>query len=219
MKYSGLFSGIVLVLSVLLITGCRGSHSDKSPVHINPNMDRQPKFIGQQKNPLFENGMAMRPPVPGTIARGFLKEDTAFYRGQDENGNYIAAMPIAATREVLLRGRERYDIYCAVCHGESGDGKGIIMVGNDGKGYGYIPAPDYHTDRFREMADGYYFEIISNGTPAGTMPGYAQQIPVADRWAIVAYIRALQRSQNASGADLPESELLRIERERGITIN
>ena len=208
-----------LATIVLLLSGCRGMHSEDSPIHINPNMDRQEKFIGQQKNPLFENAMSMRPPVPGTVARGFLREDDAFYRGRDENGDYITALPIALTREVLVRGQERYDIFCAVCHGESGDGKGIIMVGNGGQGYGYIPAPDYHTDRFREMTDGYFYEIIANGTPAGTMPGYAQQIPVADRWAIVAYIRALQRSQNAAGGDLPESELLRIERERGVEIN
>ncbi len=209
----------ILTLMLLLFTGCHGKRTAKSPVHINPNMDRQEKFIGQQANVLFENGMSMRPPVAGTIARGFLREDNAFYRGRTENGDFVAQMPVPATREVLLRGQERYDIYCAVCHGEAGDGKGIIMVGNGGKGYGYLPAPNYHTERFYEMADGYMYEIITNGTPAGTMPGYGQQIPVADRWAIVAYIRALQRSQNASGDDLPESELLRIERERGISIN
>ena len=204
---------------LLLLTGCRGKHSEKSPVHINPNMDRQEKFDGQQANALFENGMAMRPPVAGTIARGFLREDEAFFLGRTENGDYVAESPIPVTREVLLRGQERYNIYCAVCHGKSGDGKGIIMVGNGGKGYGYLPAPDYHTQRFYDMADGYLYEIIANGTPAGTMPGYAQQIPVADRWAIVAYVRALQRSQNASGDDLPESERSRIERENGISIN
>lgn len=209
----------LVTLMLLLLTGCRGKHSEKSPIHINPNMDRQEKFDGQQANALFENGMAMRPPVAGTIARGFLREDDAFFLGRTENGDYVAESPIPFTRELLLRGQERYNIYCAVCHGESGDGKGIIMVGNGGKGYGYLPAPDYHTQRFYDMADGYIYEIIANGTPAGTMPGYAQQIPVADRWAIVAYIRALQRSQNASGDDLPESERSRIERENGISIN
>ena len=192
---------------LLLLSGCRGKHSEKSPVHINPNMDRQEKFIGQQANALFENGMSMRPPVAGTVARGFLREDDAFFRGIDENGEYVAASPVPVTREVLLRGQERYDIYCTVCHGAAGDGKGIIMVGNGGKGYGYLPAPNYHTERFYEMTDGYIYEIISNGTPAGTMPGYAQQIPVADRWAIVAYVRALQRSQNASSDDLSRKRM------------
>ncbi len=210
---------LIVTSFVFILTGCWGMQSSESPVHINPNMDRQEKFIGQQKNPLFENAMSMRPPVPGTIARGFLREDSRFFRGMDADGNYIAELPIPVTRDVLLRGQERYDIYCTVCHGASGDGKGIIMVGNGGQGYGYIPAPDYHTDRLRDMTDGYFYEVIANGTPAGTMPGYAQQIPVADRWAIIAYIRALQRSQNAAGEDLPESELLRIERERGININ
>ena len=201
----------LLTSLLLLLTGCRGMQSDKSPIHINPNMDRQPKFIGQQKNTIFENTMSMRPPVAGTVARGFLREDQAFFRGMDANGEPVATMPIPVTRDVLLRGQERYDIYCTVCHGASGDGRGIIMVGNDGKGYGYVPAPNYHTERFFEMADGHYFDIISNGTPTGTMPGYATQIPVADRWAIVAYIRALQRSQNAAGSDLPESELQRLQ--------
>ncbi len=201
----------LLTSLLLLLTGCRGMQSDKSPIHINPNMDRQPKFIGQQKNTMFENTMSMRPPVAGTVARGFLHEDQAFFRGMDANGEPVATMPIPVTRDVLLRGQERYDIYCTVCHGASGDGRGIIMVGNDGKGYGYVPAPNYHTERFFEMADGHYFDIISNGTPTGTMPGYATQIPVADRWAIVAYIRALQRSQNAAGSDLPESELQRLQ--------
>ncbi len=201
---------IIAVGLLVLLSGCRGKRSEKSPVHINPNMDRQEKFIGQQKNMLFDNNMSMRPPVPGTVARGFLREDTRFYKGVDADGELVATAPIAFTREVLERGQERYDIFCAVCHGEAGDGKGIIMVGNGGQGYGYVPAPDYHTDRLRDMSDGHYYEIIANGTPTGTMPGYAQQIAVADRWAIIGYIRALQRSQNASAADLPENELQRI---------
>ena len=204
---------------LFLLAGCRGVQFENSPIHINPNMDRQEKFIGQQRNPLFENAMSMRPPVPGTIARGFLREDVAFFTGKDESGAYVQTMSLPITRELLERGQERDDIYCTVCHGAAGDGKGIIMVGNGGQGYGYIPAPDYHTERLRNLSDGYYYEIIANGTPAGTMPGYAQQIAVADRWAIIAYIRALQRSQNAVGEDLPESERLRIERERGIDIN
>ncbi|MEM8488619.1 MAG: cytochrome c [Bacteroidota bacterium] len=194
--------------------------SDDSPIHINPNMDRQPKFIGQQKNTFFENQMSMRPPVAGTVARGFLNEDEMFFRGINAKGEPVTTMPIPVTRDVLLRGQERYNIYCVVCHGAAGDGKGIVMVGNDGNGYGYVvPAPNYHTERFLEMPDGQYFDVISHGTPTGTMSGYATQIPVADRWAIVAYIRALQRSQNAAGSDLPQSELQRIEQERGITIN
>ena len=196
---------------ILLLAGCRGMHSEKSPIHINPNMDRQEKFIGQQENPFFENSMAMRKPVAGTVPRGFLREDSPFYRGRDENGALIAALPIAVTRQVLERGQDRYAIYCTVCHGEAGDGKGIVMTGNSGAGYGYIPAPNFHTDRFRDLEDGHFYEIISNGTPAGTMPGYAQQIPVADRWAIVAYIRALQRSQNASSDDVPADQRLGLE--------
>ena len=210
---------LILVGLLVLLTGCRGMQSEEPPIHISPNMDRQEKFIGQQMNPLFENKMAMRAPVPGTIARGFLREDGAFYRGRTDEAGYVTAVPVDVTRDLLERGRERYNIYCTVCHGEAGDGQGIIMVGNGGAGYGYIPAPDFHADRFRVLPEGYYFEVITNGTATGTMPGYGTQIPVADRWAIVAYVRALQRSQNASGEDLPESEILRIEQERGIEIN
>ena len=164
--------------------------------------------MGQEPNPFFEDGRAMRPPVPGTIARGFLREDTRFYEGRDASGAYVQAMPVAMTREVLERGRERYDIYCTVCHGMTGDGRGIIMVGNGGTGYGYVPAPDYHVDRLRDIEDGYLYDVITNGIR--NMPGYATQIPVADRWAIVAYIRALQRSQNADIADWPAAEQARI---------
>ena len=110
----------LLTSLLLLLTGCRGMQSDNSPVHINPNMDRQPKFIGQQKNTLFENQMSMRPLIAGTVARGFLHEDQAFFRGMDENGEPVTTMPIPVTRDVLLRGQERYDIYCTVCHGAAG---------------------------------------------------------------------------------------------------
>ena len=206
MIHSKIFAALTLCLVVL--TGCRGMESERPPIHISPNMDNQEKFVGQEPNPFFEDGRAMRPPVPGTIARGFLREDTRFYEGRDASGAYVQAMPVAMTREVLERGRERYDIYCTVCHGMTGDGRGIIMVGNGGTGYGYVPAPDYHVDRLRDIEDGYLYDVITNGIR--NMPGYATQIPVADRWAIVAYIRALQRSQNADIADWPAAEQARI---------
>ena len=118
-----------------------------------------------------------------------------------------------ATRELLLRGQERYNIFCSVCHGKSGDGQGIIMTGN----YGYTPAPSYHDERLREATDGYLYDVIANGVR--NMPGYAQQVPVADRWAIVAYLRALQRSQNATEADIPPSVRARIEQGSSANMN
>ena len=207
MRYRLFIPTVLLSLSVL--AGCRGMESSKPPIHLNPNMDNQEKFIGQEENTFFENKMSMRKPVAGTVARGFLRDDAAFYYGRDNSGAFIAESPVPLTRELLDRGEERYDIYCAVCHGESGDGRGIIMVGNGGDGYGYVPATSYHDDRLRNETDGYMYDVIANGIR--NMPGYAQQIPVADRWAIVAYIRALQRSQNASEGDVPQSELTQLQ--------
>jgi mono/diheme cytochrome c family protein len=195
----------------LLLAGCRGTISDEPPIHLNLNMDYQNKFDPQEANPFFSDGRAMRPPVPGTVARGFLKEDTGFYLGRTEGGAYVQTLPIPVTMDAVQRGQQRYNIYCAVCHGGSGDGQGIIMTG----GYGYTPAPSYHDDRLRGESDGYLYDVITNGVR--NMPGYAQQIPVADRWAIVAYVRALQRSQNATDADIPASARASIE--QGSTAN
>ena len=189
------YTGSLMAVAALavILAGCRGTESSKPPFHINPNMDWQERFDPQERNDFFADGMAMRPPVPGTVARGFLKDDTAFHFGRDASGAFVTASPVALTPEFMERGRERYEIFCAVCHGSAGDGNGIIMTGN----YGYVPAPTYHSELLRTAPDGYMFDVIGNGVRS--MPGYAQQIPIADRWAITAYIRALQRSQNAGG--------------------
>lgn len=198
---------LAAVLAIFLLAGCRGSLSDEPPIHPNLNMDFQEKFDPQEANPFFADGRAMRPPVPGTVARGFLRADAPFYYGREADGSFTAQMPVPVTQEFLLRGRERYNIFCAVCHGRAGDGQGIIMTGQ----YGYAPAPSYHDEAVRQRmsSDGYLYDVIANGY--NNMPGYAQQIPVADRWAIVAYIRALQRSQNAAEGDIPPSVLASIQ--------
>ncbi len=198
---------IAALLAVVLLAGCRGAISEKPPVHVNMNMDNQPRFDPQEANPFFADGRAMRPPVPGTVARGMLKEDTRFYLGRAAAGDFVPQMPVPVTRELLLRGRERYDIFCAVCHGKAGDGQGIIITGQ----YGYTPAPSYHdaTVAARMAADGYVFDVISRGVR--NMPGYAQQLTVADRWAVTAYIRALQLSQNATEGDIPPGVLAQIQ--------
>ncbi len=193
------FLPALLVLAALLIGGCQGAISDKPPVHINPNMDSQEKFRAQTANSFFADGRAMRKPVPGTVARGFLQEDPVWWTGRNEDGSW-ASFPNELTLEVMERGRERYDIYCSVCHGLAGDGKGIIMTG----GYGFVPAPTFHSDLLRAREDGYFFDVASYGIRS--MPGYGTQVPVADRWAIVAYIRALQRSQYAQASDVPENQ-------------
>jgi cytochrome c len=171
-------------------------------------MDFQEKFEAQEANPFFADGAAMRKPVSGTVARGLLKDDVRFFEGRTEDGAYVSDMPMPVTRTLLERGQERYNVFCSVCHGKAGDGQGVIMTGN----YGYTPATSYHSERIREAADGYLYDVVANGVR--NMPGYAQQIPVADRWAIVAYIRALQRSQNATEGDLPESVMARIDQGR-----
>ena len=183
----------------LLLGGCRGSLKEDPPIHINPNMDAMERFEAQEANPFFEDGRAMRPPVPGTVARGMLREDVAFHTGRNADGGYVQVMPVEYTVEFANRGGDRYDIYCSVCHGVAGDGQGIVMTG----GYGFVPI-GFHNDRLRTIEDGYLYEVISQGVR--TMPAYAQQIPIADRWAIVAYVRALQRSQNADRDDIPADE-------------
>ena len=187
----------ILVLAVIatFVAGCQGSISNAPPVHINPNMDFQERFEAQEANPFFADSRAMRPTVEGTVARGFLKEDNAWYRGRTDDGALIQTIPATITSEMMARGQERYEIFCSVCHGSAGDGQGIIMTGN----YGYVPAPTFHSAGLRALPDGHFFDAITNGIR--TMPSYASQVPVADRWAIVAYIRALQRSQFASESD------------------
>ncbi|MDX1640327.1 MAG: c-type cytochrome [Balneolaceae bacterium] len=190
----------LLLLSGIFLLSCRGHISENPPVHPNPNMDYQERYNAQETNTFFDDNRAMRQPVEGTIARGQLRLDDAYYEGLDENGELVEEIPVEVTREFIYRGKERYDIYCRVCHGGTGDGRGIIMTGQ----YGYVPAPSFHTENIRQMPDGHFYSAITNGIR--TMPSYATQIKVEDRWAIVAYIRALQRSQN-----VPESEMERFD--------
>ncbi len=185
----------------IMLTACQGQISEKSPVHPNMNMDQQNRKEAQEENYFFEDGRSMRLPVEGTVARGLLKEDTEYYAGVDSKGDWIATNPVAITKSFLYRGKERYEVFCTPCHGITGAGKGIIMTG----GYGYVPAPTYHQDRLREATDGELYSAIYNGVR--TMPSYASQIPVEDRWAIVAYIRALQASQNVSEDEIKEYDV------------
>ncbi|MFB6280193.1 MAG: cytochrome c [Salinibacter sp.] len=192
------FTGLVLV--ALLLAGCRGTRSDNPPFHMNLDMDFQQKFGPQEANPFFEDNAAMRTPVPGTVPRGELRNNSVLYEGRTEAGDYVEEVPIAVNRAVLERGKDRYEVHCSVCHGKTGDGNGVIMRGD----YGYTPASSYHIDRLRDAPDGYLYDVIANGVR--NMPAYGQKVPVKDRWAIVAYIRALQRSQNATPDDLPPGQ-------------
>lgn len=201
------------VAGAALLSGCRGTPSAEPPVHLNPNMDTQDKYKPQRISTFFEDGRAMRPPVPGTVGRDmvdtqmlgkkddrFLREDDAFWRGQDENGKHIEKLPVKVDLALVERGQARYNIYCAPCHDQAGYGQGTVAI------RGKLNVPSYHQDYIRGYKDGYIFDVISNGSPSQIMKGYKHQIPVADRWAIVAYLRALQRSQNATSADVPADQ-------------
>jgi len=195
MKFAFIKLGSILLLSMTLLS-CRGQKTEKPPMRTQLNMQFQDRFNAQEENTFFENGMAMRMPVEGTVARGTMRNDTALFEGVDDNGDFVDEIPFELTRDFIYRGKERYDIYCQVCHGGSGNGQGIIMTGQ----YGFVPAPTFHRDVSYDMPDGEFYSAITNGIR--TMPSYASQIKVEDRWAIVAYVRALQKSQN-----VPEEEM------------
>lgn len=187
---------IIMIIPIFLLGCVRGRPKQKTPIHIIPDMDSQKKYKPQSESRYFEDGLAMRAPVPGTVAQGNQKEDINYYFGRDDAGEYISQSPVPITLANLQRGRERYNIYCAPCHSQTGDGQGILIK------KGYLPPPDFHQDRIRDFKDGYIYEVISNGVR--NMPSYKHQIGVDDRWAIVNYVRALQRSQNARIDDIPQ---------------
>ncbi len=196
-RLSRLIAALALLgLVSALQLGCvRGRPSENTPVHLNPNMDRQEKYVPQGESQFFADGMAMRKPVAGTVARGELYDDNAYYRGRDERDSLIAKIPVPVTMELLQRGQERFNIYCAPCHSRIGDGRGIVVQ------RGMLPPPSFHEERIRLAPDGHIYDVITNGIR--NMPSYKHQISVADRWAIVAYFRALELSQHATLDDLP----------------
>jgi len=164
----------------------------------HPDMWQQPKYKAQEGTDFFADGTSSRLPVKGTVPFGEIKDNDAYYRGYVD-GKLVEQMPVALTRELIERGQERFMVFCRHCHGASGDGEGMIAQ----RGYKVErPVATYHTDRLREMPVGHFFDVITNGY--GAMFPFSDRISVEDRWAIVAYIRVLQRSQNATLADVPE---------------
>jgi cytochrome c5 len=157
------------------------------------DMHDQPKYTPYKPSDFFADRRSARPLVEGTIARGQLHEDELLNTGRIE-GQPSAVFPFPVDQSVMQRGRERYDIFCSHCHGLSGSGDGMVVV------RGYRQPPSFHIDRLRAAPPGHLFDVMTNGF--GAMPDHAAQIPVRDRWAIAAYIRALQLSQNAIAADL-----------------
>ena len=174
----------------LALSGCgllRGCTSSRPPIHINPSMDDQPKLLPQASSDFFYNGSGMRLPVEGTVARGELREDDAFFKGMGPDGKPVATIPFAVDAAVLARGKARYAIYCQPCHDLRGDGKGILFQ------RGNVPTSSFHSDKVRAYPPGQLFDIMTNGS--GLMPSYRWPIPTADRWAIIAHIQELQRER------------------------
>jgi mono/diheme cytochrome c family protein len=165
------------------------------------DMHDQPKYKAQAKSDFFIDRRAGRPAVEGTVARGFLRADTLLYTGKTD-GKPAETFPFAVTADVMARGQERYDIFCSPCHSRTGEGDGLVVR------RGYRRPPSFHDERLRAIAAGHFFDVITNGF--GAMPDYAAQIPVEDRWAIVAYVRAIQRSHRNTLADVPAADRARL---------
>ena len=171
-------------------------------VHIIPDMDNQPKVKAQSRLMLFADRRGMRPPVPGTVARSAVIGDSALMLGKTEGDSWVELSPVPVTVPLLERGQQRYEIYCSPCHGLAGYGDGMVAQRADQLQEGtWTPPTSFHTELVRERSAGHLYNTISNGIR--NMPSYGSQIPVNDRWAIVAYLRALQRSQNATIDDVP----------------
>ena len=166
------------------------------------DMHDQPKLEAYEASALFADGRAMRPRVPGTVARGEREHDAHFLEGR-EGEELATTFPMEVTRATLLRGRERFDVFCSACHDRAGTGNGIVVQ------RGLKQPPSFHVERLRAAPPGYFFDVITRGF--GAMYDLADRIPPADRWAIVAYVRALQLAQGADAQTLPASDRERLE--------
>jgi len=197
---------VVLLLSVM---GFRGMISTRPPIEVFPDMDHQAKYKPQAESKFFADGRADRPLPAGTVPFGreaakadpaFLRADDFRYDGKLPDGSFGRGFPagLEVTRDIVLRGQNRFMIYCAPCHGQLGDGNGIT------KSYGMLTTPTYHDDRLRGMAEGEIFNTITHGK--NTMMSYADKLAPDDRWAVVAYVRALQRAAHGSLNDVPPEQ-------------
>ena len=195
---------VLVVLSwvpLALIMRARVTTSEQPRIHVVPDMDNQPKYKAQSRNMMFADRRAMRPPVAGTVARGTTIGNPSLTSGK-LGDDWVETIPLEIDGASLQRGRERYDVFCSPCHGLAGFGDGMVSKRADELLEGtWTPPTSFHSDLQRERPVGHIFNTISNGIR--NMPAYGSQIPVEDRWAIVAYVRALQRSQNATVDDVP----------------
>ena len=222
LRYFFIGLGLFLV-GLFAVAGFRGQKSGKPPIEIFPDMDHQPKVKAQVPSGFFADERGNRQPVPGTVPLGYeapvSKEDPFPDEGKYRMVRYSSGtdylntgrfgdqwgtgIPMPVTAELMQRGQERYTIFCGVCHGASGGGNGVAGQ------YGLVAIASFHQDRLREMADGEIYNTITMGK--NTMLGYGSKIPVADRWAIVAYVRALQAAQTATINDVPPADRAALE--------
>jgi mono/diheme cytochrome c family protein len=184
-SFVSVVSFVSFVPAALVLSGCR------------QDMHDQPKYVPLRESTFFGDSRSARPLVEGTVARGHLRDDALMYTGRAGTAD-ATVFPFPIDARVMARGQERFDIFCSPCHGRTGQGDGMVVL------RGYRRPPSYHQDRLREAPVGHFFDVITNGF--GAMPDYASQIAAADRWAIVAYIRALQLSEHATLADVPAAE-------------
>jgi mono/diheme cytochrome c family protein len=193
-----------LVGAALALSACRGQPSADPPIRPIPDMRVQPKVRPEGASVIFADGKGMRTPVEGTVAQGQLRADEAFYTGKTAEG-FAARAPIEVTEATLKRGQERFNIFCSSCHDRSGSGRGMTVQ------RGFPPPVDLTGERVRNFADGQIFDVATHGVR--NMPSYAAQVPEADRWAIVSWVRVVQRSQHAAPADVPPDRRDKIEPE------
>ncbi len=170
------------------------------------DMHDAPRYEPLEASPFFSDGSASRTPVANTVARGQLNEDRHWHEGVVD-GRPAELFPMPVTAEVMARGRERFDVFCSPCHGLTGVGNGMIVQ------RGFRQPPSFHDERLRDAPVGYFFDVMTNGF--GAMQDYAAQLPVEDRWAVAAYIRALQSSRGATFADVPNNRRIELERPAG----
>ena len=167
------------------------------------DMHDAPRYDPLEASAVFQKGISAQPIVAGTVARGELRDNAMMYEGK-VGGQPSTVFPFKIDKEALDRGENRYNVYCAPCHGRTGEGNGMVVQ------RGYRQAASFHTDRLRDSQPGYFFDVITNGF--GVMPDYKMQIPADDRWKIIAYVRALQLSHHATTADVPAGDLGKLDR-------
>jgi cytochrome c553 len=181
----------VVIAAACLLSACR------------QDMHDAPRYEPLEQSAFFADGRSQRPLVPNTVPRGFLREDDHLYRGK-VNGELATEFPMPVNASLMLRGQERYNVFCSPCHGRTGAGDGMVVR------RGYRAPTSFHDARLRQAPPGYVFDVITNGF--GAMPDYAAQVPVEDRWAIAAYLKALQFSQSATLKDVPPEKRGELEK-------